>query len=150
MRRAISPLFLILMASPAVSAPSAILCQAGSHTALIQLESLTMDGHTFNCIDADFVDPYTPCATPGAFTLYADGARAKIAGVVDRAEDYADHTGSVMSHVIDGTNLSFTAGYTAPNNGYVDIWSFTVKSAEDAGMLTSGALETPYTCRWLQ
>jgi len=149
MRSAISPLFLILMASPAMSAPSAILCIADDHTAIIQLEGLIMNGHTYNCIDADFVDPYTPCATVGAYTLYEDGSRAKIVGVVERPEDYADHTGGVMSHTMEGDNLTLTAGYTAPDSGYVELWSFTVMLATDAGVLTSGTLERPYTCNRL-
>ena len=150
MRTAISTLLLILMASPAVSAPGAILCQADSHTAIIQLEGLTMDGHVFDCIDADFVDPYTPCATSGAYALYEDGSRAKIVGIVDKPEDFANHTGGVTSHTAAGTNLTFTAGYTSPDAGYVEIWSFVVTTATDRGVLTIGTLERPYICKGLQ
>ena len=145
MRTAIAALVLVATASPA-GAIGAFACPTEGQTIVVSIGALTKDGYVYNCIDADFVEPLTPCGMLDRWVLYKDGFGAEIVDDVAKKEDFANHTGGVLWHEIDGHEMIFTGGYTSPDIGYVEVWSFTSNEVTSEGVLRTGTTETRYAC----
>jgi hypothetical protein len=118
----------LITATPA-SAKETIICQRfrPQETVKISLQAFRQFDRIFDCIDGSFVSDMTPCAPDGGYGLSAPTGSAKLVGVVDRWQDYAEHSGGVVSHFVNADTIYFAGGFNWPDNGgLTDKWSFTV------------------------
>lgn len=119
---------LVLTTATPAPARQMILCQrAGSPDAVITLDGSTQFNRTLDCIAGDFITDMTPCAPNGAYGLSAPTGSADLVAVVDRWQDYAGHSGGVVSHFANAETIYFAGGFNWPDHGgLTDNWSFTV------------------------
>lgn len=66
----------------------------------------------------------TPCAPDGGFGLSAPTGSASLVAVVNRWQDYADHSGGVVGHYVTTDKLSFSGGFNGLSGGYKEEWTF--------------------------
>ena len=139
----------LLALSTATPAPAKeiILCQRpGSPDTVITLEASTQFNRTLDCIAGNFVADMTPCAPNGAYGLSAPTGSAALVGVVDRWQDYADHSGGVVSHFANADTIYFAGGFNWPNNGgLTEKWSFTVNRLTGQAELKEFPEHLPYS-----
>jgi hypothetical protein len=87
----------------------------------------------------------TPCAPNGAYGLSAPTGSAELVGVVDRWQDYANHSGGVVSHFANADTIYFAGGFNWPDNGgLTDKWSFTVNRLTGHAELKEFPGQAPY------
>jgi hypothetical protein len=124
-----------------------ILCQrAGSPDTVITLGASTQFNRTLDCITGDFVADMTPCAPNGAYGLSAPTGSAELVGVVDRWQDYANHSGGVVGHFANADTIYFSGGFNWPDNGgLTDKWSFTVNRATGHAELRKFPGQAPHS-----
>jgi hypothetical protein len=105
-----------------------ILCNPldGGHDVVIALADRREFGRMLNCISGYFIADLTPCAPAGAFGLSAPTGRGALLSVVDRWQDYARHFGGVTHSIVNARLIYFSGGFTRPEMGYKEIWSFSV------------------------
>ncbi len=88
----------VLHVAPA-SAKNLLLCKApGQRDVTISLQDQQFRDRTLDCIPGDFVSDLTPCAPPGGYGLLAPTGSAPLGQVVNRWQDYGDHSGGMVGH----------------------------------------------------
>jgi hypothetical protein len=137
---------LALSAATPASARQVISCQrAGSPDTVITLGASTQFNRILDCITGDFVADMTACAPNGAYGLSAPTGSAELVGVVDRWQDYANHSGGVVSHFANADTIYFAGGFNWPDNGgLTDKWSFTVNRLTGHAELKRFPGQSPY------
>jgi hypothetical protein len=127
---------------------SIILCRSkGGSDVIITLSDFKRFGRTFNCISGTFVADLTPCAPNGAYGLSAPTGSAGLTGVVDRWQDYRDHTGGVTSNYVNSHEIYFEAGFTGAGSGYAESWHFSVSRLTGVAHLElSDGSASSYSC----
>jgi len=112
------------------------LCKSvGHHDVVISLRDRQAFGKALDCISGDFIADMTPCAPVGGYGLSAPTGNAPLGRVVERWQDYADHLGPVVGHDMTFDTIGFTGGYTSPQDGYKEDWSFFVSRLTGVGEL---------------
>jgi hypothetical protein len=143
------PLAGLLLLTAATSAPvqEQTLCQhPGSPDVVITFGASRQFDRTLDCIAGDFISDMTPCAPNGGYGLSAPTGSADLIGVVDRWQDYADHSGGVVSHFANAETIYFAGGFNWPDNGgLTDKWSFTVHRLTGKAELKEFSGKSPYT-----
>ena len=144
-------LFLLSTATPA-SGKQLILCQRpGSPDAVITLGASTQFNRTLDCIVGNFVADMTACAPNGAYGLSAPTGSGQLVGVVDRWQDYVDHSGGVVCHFANADKIYFAGGFNWPDKrGLTDKWSFTVNRLTGQAELKKFPGHSPYTTEELR
>jgi|SRR5882724_2229385 len=142
----LAALLALSTAMPA-SAKVLVLCQRpGSPDTVITLEASTQFNRTLDCIAGNFVADMTPCAPNGGYGLSAPTGSANLVGVVDRWQDYSDHSGGVVSHFASADTIYFSGGINRPDNGgLTDKWSFRVNRLTGHAELKLFSGHSPYT-----
>lgn len=142
--KALAAVLMVATATP-TCAKETILCQStGSPDTKITLEESRQFNRTLDCIDGNFVADMTPCAPNGAYGLSAPTGSAELVGVVDRRQDYADHSGGVVSHFANADTIYFAGGFNWPGDGgLTDKWSFTVNRLTGQAELKEFAVQSP-------
>jgi len=92
----------------------------------------------------------TPCAPDGAYGLSAPTGSAELVGVVDRWQDYTNHSGGVVSHFANSETIYFTGGFNSPDTGLTDKWSFTVNRLTGHAELKELPGHSPYSSEQLR
>lgn len=135
--------------STAIAATQRLTCTAPRASAVtINLSSQRRFGRPLSCIDADFVADMTPCAPDGSFGLSAPTGAADLVRIVDRWQDYADHTGGVTSHFTTPRQIYFAGGWNSSESGFQEQWEFTVNRATKKALLkVEGRPAKAYACR---
>jgi hypothetical protein len=144
--KVLAGLLVVTAAAPAVSG-QVILCErAGSPDTVITLGASTQFNRILDCISGDFVADLTPCAPNGAYGLSEPTGSAGLVGVVDRWQDYANHSGGVVSHFANADTIYFAGGFNWPDNGgLTDKWSFTVNRLTGNAELKKFPGQSPYS-----
>jgi hypothetical protein len=144
--KVLTGLLIVITAIPA-SAKETILCRSsGSPDTVITLGASTQFNRTLDCIAGNFAADMTPCAPDGGYGLSAPTGAADLVGVVDRWQDYADHTGGVVSHYIKDETIYFAGGFNAPGNGgLTDKWSFTLNRLTGQAELKELSGQSPHS-----
>jgi hypothetical protein len=145
-RRVLVAQFVLTMATPA-PAKELILCHRhGSPDAIITLGATTQFNRTLDCLAGDFVADMTPCAPNGAYGLSAPTGSADLVRVVDRWQDYADHSGGVVAHFANAGTIYFAGGFNWPDNGgLTERWNFTVNRLTGHAELKKFPDHLPYS-----
>lgn len=94
----------------------------GEPDVVITLGAERMLKRPVNCISGDFIVDMVPCAPNGSFGLSAPTGVPALSAIVDRWQDYADHTGGVTSHFINQSTIYFAGGYNGER--YTEFWNF--------------------------
>ena len=137
----------VLCAVPA-SAKSLILCKApGRRDVVMSLQDRQFRGRTLDCISGDFIADLTPCAPPGGYGLSGPTGSAPLVQVVDRWQDYGDHSGGVVGHYITADKMAFFGGSHFQGSGYKEDWSFIAnRLTGTADLSEEGKPVVPFTC----
>lgn len=130
------------------SAKSLLLCKApGQHDVTISLQDRQFRGQTLDCISGDFVSDLTPCAPPGGYGLSAPTGSAPLGQVVNRWQDYGNHSGGVVGHYVTTDKMAFSGGFHFPGSGYKEVWSFTASRLTGAAdLVREGKPPVTYMC----
>lgn len=144
----------VLVASIAISGSSLsdeqILCaHTGRADVVITLQAMSRFNRVLDCISGDFVSDLTPCAPNGAYALSAPTGAGDLVKIVDRWQDYMDHSGGVTSHFVTPDKIYFAGGFVGGRSGYYEEhWSFTTsRLTEKAELKEKSKPPTSYTCR---
>lgn len=107
-----------------------------------QADAITLDlgaremlGRVVGCIDGSFVADMTPCAPDGEYGLSAPTGAAGMVEIVQRWQDYGNHSGGVVTHFTTPTEIYFSGGFMYDSSGYTDHWSFQVDRLTGKGEL---------------
>ena len=145
MRTAIAALVLVATASPAGAIGGAFACQTDGQTIVVTIGGLAVGTATSSAALATGRG-LALAAARRSVAVPEDEVGAEIINDVAKKEDFAGHTGGVLWHEIDGHEMIFTGGYTSPDIGYVEVWSFTSNEVTSEGVLRTGTTEVRYAC----
>jgi hypothetical protein len=105
-----------------------------------------------SCIAGEFAGDMTPCAPNGGYGLSYPTGAASLARIVDRWQDYGDHTGGITGYSANASRIQFDGGFFSPNggsggDGWSEQWTFIVDRLTGEGKLTEdGKPDAVYAC----
>jgi hypothetical protein len=116
-----------------------ILCQStGKEDIVVELDAREFGGKSLSCVSGGngFTADMVTCAPDGAYALSNPSAVATLDRVVERWQDYTDHSGGVVSFFSTSSEYHFQGGWTGPEMGYDAHWTFEISRLTGAGKLT--------------
>lgn len=127
---------------------AAIVCKAADgQSATVSLSDRKMCGQSLSCVEGTFATDMTACAPDGKYSLSAPTGSAPIVRIVDRWQDFADHTGGVLSFNKTRTAYIFLGGFMSPDRGLTHEWTFNVQRLQGTAELTqTGKPAVHFTC----
>jgi hypothetical protein len=134
---------------PAALAKTFIICKGplGAQPVDISIQDSKFLGRTIDCISGNFVSDMTPCAPPNGFGLSAPTGSADLVELVNRWQDYINHSGGVTGHYVTSDKIYFSGGFNSPDSGYKEDWSFSInRLTGSAELKQDGKPSIAYTC----
>src|SRR6478672_5501744 len=89
----------------------------------------------------------TPCAPPGGYGLSAPTGGGVLVDLVNRWQDYRNHTGGVVGHYLTADKITFSGSFNSSESGYKEEWTFSVNRLTGAAKLEEvGKPSVGYAC----